>query len=132
MRLGACAGSSCHLSLSLRRKMEVMICCQGPHPVFFRTIEGVDAMQETRVIGLPEHARRSRFSDYDIYLLKEGNHTRLYERFGAHFDVRDGVAGCVFAVWAPNAECVAVIGDFNQWDAAAHPLQLRGDDSGIW
>ncbi|MBI3899666.1 MAG: 1,4-alpha-glucan branching protein GlgB [Gammaproteobacteria bacterium] len=89
-------------------------------------------MQEAGEIKLPEHIRRSRFSEYDIYLLREGSHTRLYEKFGAHLVTHDGVDGASFAVWAPNAAQVAVIGDFNQWNPAAQPLRPRGDESGIW
>src|SRR5689334_10525235 len=89
-------------------------------------------MPTTGVIGVPERVRRSRFSDYDIYLLREGNHTRLYEKFGAHLVDQDGVQGVYFAVWAPNAHEVAVIGDFNGWDKSRDRLELRGDESGIW
>jgi len=67
-------------------------------------------------------------SDYDLYLFREGAHHRLYERLGAHLQA--GAAR--FAVWAPNAERVAVVGDFNGWDGNAHPLALRDPDSGIW
>jgi 1,4-alpha-glucan branching enzyme len=76
--------------------------------------------------------RSTRFSDYDIYLLKQGSHTRLYDKFGAHPTTYEGVAGAYFAVWAPNAEHVAVIGDFNAWDPAAHRLQPNGNEPGIW
>jgi 1,4-alpha-glucan branching enzyme len=75
----------------------------------------------------------SKFTDYDIYLFKQGNHTRLYNVMGAHPQTtEDGVTGTVFAVWAPNAESVSVIGDFNGWTNGAHPLKLRPDESGIW
>ncbi|HSA57488.1 MAG TPA: 1,4-alpha-glucan branching protein GlgB [Gemmatimonadaceae bacterium] len=67
----------------------------------------------------------------DLYLLGEGTHFRMYRHFGAHPAVRDGTAGTTFAVWAPNAARVSVIGDFNGWRADAHPLALRGD-AGIW
>jgi len=74
----------------------------------------------------------SRFTEYDIYLLKQGNHVRLYEKFGAHPTVHEGTEGVYFAVWAPNAESVSVMGDFNGWDKAAHRLLARGDQSGVW
>ncbi len=74
----------------------------------------------------------SRFTDYDIYLFREGNHFRLYEKFGSHPMIVDGLEGTYFAVWAPNAESISVIGDFNGWDANAHPLLVRQDSSGIW
>ncbi|HEY7742024.1 MAG TPA: 1,4-alpha-glucan branching protein GlgB [Burkholderiales bacterium] len=69
---------------------------------------------------------------HDVYLFKEGTHTRLYEKLGARRAVAGGVAGFHFAVWAPGARAVSVIGDFNGWDAAAHPLGVRRDGSGIW
>jgi 1,4-alpha-glucan branching enzyme len=69
----------------------------------------------------------STFGELDVYLAREGRHERLYEKLGAH--VRsDGVA---FAVWAPNARHVSVVGDFNAWDEAAQPMQNIGD-AGIW
>jgi len=74
----------------------------------------------------------SRFSDHDIYLFKEGSHGRLRDKLGSHPGRQDGVAGTRFAVWAPNAARVSVIGDFNDWAADSHPLRRRDDDSGIW
>jgi len=71
-------------------------------------------------------------TDHDIYLFKEGTHARLYEKFGCHLGERDGVAGAQFSVWAPNAQQVSAIGDWNGWNAGAHPLQVRGDGSGVW
>ena len=70
-------------------------------------------------------------SDDDLYLFNEGRHLQLYQRLGAHREARDGVDGWRFAVWAPNAEQVAVTGDFNAWDAGAHALTPQGN-SGIW
>ncbi|TVP80287.1 MAG: 1,4-alpha-glucan branching protein GlgB [Thioalkalivibrio sp.] len=71
-------------------------------------------------------------TEHDVYLFKQGRHTRLYEKLGAHVREVGGVAGVGFGVWAPNAREVSVIGDFNQWRAGSHPLQIREDDSGIW
>jgi 1,4-alpha-glucan branching enzyme len=71
-------------------------------------------------------------SDHDVYLFREGSHMRLYDRLGAHVDVVEGVAGSRFAVWAPNAARVSVIGDFNDWNPAPHPLASRPDGSGVW
>jgi len=71
-------------------------------------------------------------TDHDIYLFKEGNHFRLYDGLGAHLDTVDGKKGARFSVWAPNAENVSVVGDFNGWDTGANPLGLRWDGSGIW
>lgn len=74
----------------------------------------------------------TRFSDLDIYLFKEGTHVKLYEKMGSHIMERNGVLGVYFAVWAPNASAVSVVGDFNSYDPSAHHLRLRGDGSGIW
>ena len=74
----------------------------------------------------------SLFSEEDIYLFKEGNHFRLYEKFGAHQMNVNGGEGSYFSVWAPNAEHVSVIGNFNDWDKKAHPLKERSDSSGVW
>jgi 1,4-alpha-glucan branching enzyme len=67
-------------------------------------------------------------SEHDIYLFREGTHTRLHRRLGCQLDA----TGARFAVWAPNARAVSVIGEFNRWDPDAHPLQPRWDSSGIW
>ena len=69
-------------------------------------------------------------TDQDIYLFREGTHSRLYERLGARL-AADG-SGAHFAVWAPNAAQVSVIGDWNGWNAQANPLAPRSDHSGIW
>jgi 1,4-alpha-glucan branching enzyme len=74
----------------------------------------------------------SLLTDHDIYLFREGSHSRLYEKMGAHLLTVDGEEGTFFAVWAPNAEQVAVMGDFNSWNSASHRLAPRWDGSGIW
>jgi 1,4-alpha-glucan branching enzyme len=74
----------------------------------------------------------SLLTEYDIYLFRQGNHFRLYDKLGAHLLDVDGLKGTCFAVWAPNAERVSVIGDFNDWDVDSHLLQPRPDGSGIW
>jgi 1,4-alpha-glucan branching enzyme len=71
-------------------------------------------------------------TEQDIYLFREGSHFRLYEKLGAHLLTVGGQAGTLFAVWAPNAERVAVVGDFNGWDGTRHRLGPRWDGSGIW
>ena len=71
-------------------------------------------------------------TEHDIYLFKEGTHARLYDKLGCRLGASDGVAGAHFAVWAPNAECVSVIGDWNGWSPDAHRLRAREDSSGIW
>jgi 1,4-alpha-glucan branching enzyme len=70
-------------------------------------------------------------SDADLYLFNEGTHVRLWEKLGAHPATVDGVAGAYFAVWAPAAEGVWVMGDFNDWSPARHALAPRGS-SGVW
>ncbi len=74
----------------------------------------------------------SLLTDHDIYLLKEGNHFRLYDKLGAHVVEVDGVKGTFFAVWAPNAASISMVGDFNGWNPTSHPMTARADDSGIW
>jgi 1,4-alpha-glucan branching enzyme len=73
----------------------------------------------------------SLLTDEDIYLFNEGNHLGLYEKFGAHCIKKKGLEGTYFALWAPNARKVSVVGDFNGWDRSRHPLLTR-DRSGIW
>ena len=73
----------------------------------------------------------TRLTADDLFLFNEGNHFRLYEKLGSHPTIVDGVAGCYFGVWAPNAERVCVMGDFNQWNGESHPLRSRGQ-SGVW
>src|SRR5690606_18802057 len=63
--------------------------------------------------------------------LAEGRHLRLYERLGAHPTEIDGVAGTAFAVWAPNATRVSVVGAFNDWDGRRHPMRRRVE-CGVW
>lgn len=74
----------------------------------------------------------SLFTDFDINLFKAGKHFRLYEKLGAHLLTVDGVKGVYFAVWAPTAHSVSVVGDFNYWTQGEHVLEVRWDESGIW
>lgn len=74
----------------------------------------------------------SLLTEQDIYLFKEGNHFKLYEKLGSHVMEVEGEVGTLFAVWAPNAKSVSVIGDFNGWNPTSHPLGVRWDGSGIW
>jgi 1,4-alpha-glucan branching enzyme len=73
----------------------------------------------------------SLLTDQDLYLFNEGSHFRLYEKLGAHRVNRDGVEGAYFAVWAPDAKRVFVMGSFNGWQKETHPLRPKGS-SGIW
>jgi 1,4-alpha-glucan branching enzyme len=70
-------------------------------------------------------------SDFDLHLLAEGTHFKTYEKLGAHVTESAGVRGVSFAVWAPNAKRVSVVGNFNQWDGRQHPLRVRGG-TGVW
>ncbi len=72
----------------------------------------------------------STLSEYDLYLLAEGTHNRAYEKLGAHMSERNGHRGVQFAVWAPNAEHVSVIGDFNHWKSSANVM--RPSSAGVW
>ncbi len=70
-------------------------------------------------------------SEFDLYLIGEGRHWNAYEKLGAHLRTIDGVTGVNFAVWAPNAQGVSIVGDFNAWDGRLHPMQ-KHIPSGIW
>ena len=74
----------------------------------------------------------SLFTDHDIYLFREGKHYKLYDRFGSHTLEVQGKRGVYFAVWAPFAKEVSVIGNFNNWHSETHKLYPRWDESGIW
>jgi 1,4-alpha-glucan branching enzyme len=70
-------------------------------------------------------------TDFDLYLMAEGTHNRAYERMGAHMIERGGRSGVEFAVWAPNAERVSVVGDFNGWNPDTHSMHVR-PEAGVW
>ena len=70
-------------------------------------------------------------TEYDLHLFAEGTHYQLYDKLGAHLVTHEGVSGVAFAVWAPSAERVSVIGDFNQWEGRRHPMRPRGA-TGLW
>jgi 1,4-alpha-glucan branching enzyme len=78
-----------------------------------------------------ETRRSGLLTPEDVYLFNEGTNNRLYDRLGAHLSTEEGIDGAHFAVWAPNAERVSVIGDFNNWDRNAAPLKPVGN-SGVW
>ncbi len=69
--------------------------------------------------------------ELDLHLFGEGRHEQIYEKLGAHPLTHEGVKGVSFAVWAPAAEQVSVVGNFNAWDGARHPMRRLGD-SGVW
>jgi 1,4-alpha-glucan branching enzyme len=86
---------------------------------------------EKRAGRAPAGRPPAELMDLDYHLFNEGTHTRIYEKLGAHVVSLDGVTGTQFAVWAPNAQAVSVIGDFNGWNENATPL-TRQHSSGIW
>ena len=90
------------------------------------------AKQVKNVAGKARHDE-SIITDYDIFLFKQGTHYTLYQKMGSHkVTAKDGAEGVFFAVWAPNAQAVSVVGDFNEWNAHSHPMASRWDKSGIW
>ena len=74
----------------------------------------------------------SLISEFDIHLFREGRHYKLYEKLGSHFINEKNRKGVFFAVWAPDAESVSLIGNFNDWNRETHPMSVRWDSSGIW
>jgi 1,4-alpha-glucan branching enzyme len=70
-------------------------------------------------------------SDFDLHLFSEGKHWHAYRFFGAHHHEVDGIKGVLFATWAPSAERISVVGEFNQWDGRCHPMRVRGGN-GVW
>jgi 1,4-alpha-glucan branching enzyme len=81
--------------------------------------------------GYDPYAFLPTLGEQDLYLFNEGNEHRIYQKLGAHLRIIDGVPGVAFAVWAPTAKRVSVVGNFNRWDGRFHPMRLLGA-SGIW
>lgn len=81
---------------------------------------------------LPMHYDHALLNETDVYHFKEGTHYQLYDKLGATYTTRDGKEGVYFAVWAPHAKYLSVIGEFNDWDKGAHPMYYREDGSGVW
>jgi 1,4-alpha-glucan branching enzyme len=86
--------------------------------------------EHERFIYDPYAFRSPKLTEFDQHLFSEGNHHRIYEKLGAHITQVDGITGVYFAVWAPNARNVSVLGDFNYWDGRKH--QMRKSQNGIW
>ena len=93
-------------------------------------IEWIDQYQQQHSYIDP-YSFAPQLSDFDLHLFSEGQHWQLYKMLGAHARKVDGVEGILFATWAPNADAVSVVGDFNQWDQSRHPMRSRGS-SGVW
>jgi len=103
------------------------------------------AVAETRALGKRENSRKGaetqskkspyEFSptlgDIDLHLFGEGKHLRIYEKLGAHVITHEGKRGVAFAVWAPNADRISVVGNFNGWDGSKHQMRRLGE-SGVW
>ena len=85
----------------------------------------------TTIVTADAYAFDSQITEFDTYLFAEGKHYDVYEKFGAHPMTIDGVKGTYFAVWAPHARRVSVVGDFNMWDGALNPMQMM-QTSGIY
>ena len=96
-----------------------------PYRLHVRYANGVEVEKHDAYYFAPQ------LSDFDLYLFGEGNHYSIYYKLGAHPAELDGLAGTRFAVWAPNAARVSVVGPFNLWDGRKHAMQTRGS-SGIW
>ncbi len=98
---------------------------------------GGDDMKQVKRKPVPRGTGTMRYDvsligDEDLHFFNEGTHLRMFQKLGSHLTTDpDGIAGVAFAVWAPNAEAVSVIGDFNGWNRESHPLRARGG-SGIW
>ncbi|MCB1768600.1 MAG: 1,4-alpha-glucan branching protein GlgB, partial [Candidatus Competibacteraceae bacterium] len=101
----------------------------GPEP--FRYQIGATEHGQFHTFADPYATTFSMLSDQDCYLFAEGNHYQIYENLGAHSCTVDGRRGVNFAVWAPNAQRISVVGTFNHWDGRRHPMRLR-PGSGIW
>ncbi len=99
---------------------------EAPLRYRLRFSRGEDVWEEEDPYRFP-----STFGEMDFHLIGEGRHQRLYEKLGAHPMECDGVAGVRFAVWAPNASRVSVVGNFNDWDGRRHPMRLH-PGIGVW
>ncbi len=86
--------------------------------------------EHERVTYDPYAFRSPRLTEFDLHLFAEGNHHRIYEKLGAHLTELNGVLGVYFAVWAPNARNVSIVGDFNYWDGRKN--QMRKGPTGVW
>ncbi|MBI3935216.1 MAG: 1,4-alpha-glucan branching protein GlgB [Acidobacteria bacterium] len=102
----------------------------GKEEVFPYRLQVTTAAGKTSIVEDP-YRFPPVLSDFDLHLINEGKHQRLYEKLGTHTCDVNGIAGVRFAVWAPNAAGVSVTGDFNDWDDRRHPMRSRGL-SGVW
>jgi 1,4-alpha-glucan branching enzyme len=110
------------------------------HPNFFECVIETSELsnyqlriregEHDRVTYDPYAFRSPNLTDFDLHLFGEGNHHRIYEKLGAHLTAVDGVQGVYFAVWAPSARNVSILGDFNDWDGRLH--QMRKRNNSVW
>jgi 1,4-alpha-glucan branching enzyme len=98
--------------------------------IFSYQLETID-YQDNRNRFMDVYSFMPVLTEEDLYLFGEGNNYRIYEKMGCHLMTLNGVSGAFFAVWAPNAKRVSVIGNFNNWDGRKHPMRRRGL-SGVW
>ena len=91
----------------------------------------IDYKDGNREIKYDSYYFTPQLTDFDLHLFGQGNHHRIYNKLGAHIMEFEGVKGVMFAVWAPNAERVSIVGDFNYWDGRKHSMQAR-EGSGVW
>ena len=94
------------------------------------TIEWIDSLGNIQRRPDP-YCFPPQLAEYDIHLFGEGKHWHVYRCLGAHIHTVDGIRGVLYATWAPDAERVSVVGDFNSWDGRCHPMRVRGG-SGVW
>lgn len=101
---------------------------ETPWPLAYRVrmFRGDDAWEAEDPYRFPPF-----LGELDRHLMAEGRHRRLFEKLGAHLTTIEGVAGVAFAVWAPNAKRVSVVGEFNDWDGRRHPMRLH-PGCGVW
>src|SRR5215216_6812669 len=126
---------------------EVKVIDEEGHESGLRRIHDAGLFAGRLANGSPRYRVRARFgdkvvemedpyrfppvlSDFDLFLLGEGTHLQLYDKLGAHPMELEGVSGVAFAVFAPNAKRVSVVGDFNLWDGRRHAMRVRGN--GFW
>ncbi|MEJ2692044.1 MAG: 1,4-alpha-glucan branching protein GlgB [Candidatus Thiodiazotropha sp.] len=102
----------------------------GESPTQAYRLEWVDKLGAQHVNHDP-YGFPPQLPDFDIHLFSEGKHRHAYRFFGSHPHTTEGVEGVLFALWAPNAARISVVGDFNQWDGRCHPMRCRGG-SGVW
>src|SRR5690606_31920989 len=119
------AGRAGH-SMRSSRTPESAGCCARSMSIASSVAIEMHTMTETK-----KRKPRTVLTKDDLYWFNEGTHNRLYQKLGAHLRTTGGVDGTNFAVWAPNAERVSVIGDFNEWRPGVTPLSPCGS-SGIW